>query len=264
MKTNSYLIAVTSEDLLKLKVKNINFLFPMTGYSVGFYHTFTFEEISVPHSYIFINRILDKETISNLKRDLANLPETIAGICFTDLGILHIVKELNLSVQLIYMQNHNTTNRLSIEYYLEYVDSVLLSTDITEEEMRLILDNVKKPLVVPYFMRADAMYSRRTLLTNYADHFGYPKKTMETLQEEITDQSFFAVENEYGTVLYADKFIDYHEFSHENILYYYINPLGLTNSEIEAILNGEEILNTDTGFLHKETYYRLKEEEECL
>lgn len=261
MKTNSYLMVVTNEELLELKVKNINFLFPMEGYSVGFLKTFTFEEVKISNAYLYINRILDKEGITRLKKDLASIPDNVVGICFTDLGILQIVAELGLHLKLIYMQSHNTTNRLSIEYYLEYVDSVLLSTDITEEEMRLILDSAKKPLVVPYFMRVEAMYSRRTLLTNYEENFGYPKKTNELLQEDISKQSFFAVENEYGTVLYTNTFLDYRNFEHDNILFRYINPIGLGKEEVESILKGEEMPNTDTGFLHKETYYRLKEED---
>lgn len=262
MKTNKYLIVVTSEDLLELKVKNINFLFPMTSYSVGFLKTFSFEEIQTPNAYLYINRILDKEAIQNLKEDLKKMPSCVEGICFTDLGVINIVKELDLQVKLIYMQNHNTTNALSINAYLEYVDSVLVSTDITEEEIKTILDSATKPLVVSYFSLVEVMYSRRPLLSNYNENFGYSKRQEELLHEGISNQDFLAIENEYGTVLYAKKFIDYRSIEHENILYRYINPLGLTKEVVENVLKGEDISSiSDTGFLYKETYYRLKEGE---
>lgn len=262
MKENKYLIVVTNEDLLNLKVKNINFLFPITGYSVGFLKTFKLEEIKTPESYLYINRILDKEAIQNLKEDLKKIPSSIEGICFTDLGILNLVKNLNLQVKLIYMQNHNTTNAVSINAYLEYVDSVLISTDITEVEIKRILDSTTKPLVVPYFSLVEVMYSRRTLLSNYNENFGYSKKQEEVLHESISNQDFLAIENDYGTILYAKKFIDYRSIEHENIMYRYINPLGLTKEGLESVLKGEDMSSiSDKGFLYKETYYRLKEDE---
>ena len=259
MKENKYLITVTNLDLLELKVKNTNFLFPMNYFSVGYKTVFSYAEITTPNSYLYINRILNNEDIKNLKKELAIKNKNIIGLCFTDLGLLNVVKELKLKVKLIYMQNHNTTNKQSIAYYLEYFDSVLVSTDITEDELNLILDASKKPLVVPYFMRVDTCYSRRTLLTNYQENFNLAKKDEEILHEEISNQDFLAVENEYGTVLYASNFIDYRKFNHKNILFRYINPIGLSLKEVEQILNQEEIKPANTGFLHKETYYSLKE-----
>lgn len=260
MKQNKYLIVVADEELLELKVKNINFLFPITEYSVGFPTTFSIEEINSPNAFLYINRILDKKSMEKLKKDLLDLKKNIMGICFTDLGILGLVKEMGLNLQLIYMQNHNTTNKLSIKYYLEYVDSVLVSTDITKEEIMTILDATTKPLVVPYFSLVDAMYSRRTLLTNYGENFGVKIKKMANLHEDITGLDFVGVENSYGTVLYYKKFIDYRKIEHSNILYRFVNPLGLDKNTVEKILYGDDFSNSDTGFLYKETYYLLREE----
>lgn len=262
MKTNHYLITVTNRDLLSLEVKHINFLFPITEYSVGYEQTFSIEEIVTPNSFLYLNRILDKQSISNLKKDLSKLNQNIIGICFTDLAIISIVKDLGLSLKLIYMQNHNTTNVVSINYYLEYVDSIMISTDITEEEIMYILDHAKKPLLVPYFCLMDVMYSRRTLLSNFGENFGLEKKKNQILHERISNQDFLAVENDYGTVLYAKKFIDYRNIEHENILYRYLNPIGLDKKMVEKVLNHEELNEiSDTGFLHLETFYHLKEEE---
>ncbi len=261
MKKNNYLITVTKEEILEMKVnESINFLFPILGYSVGYTKTFRFDEVNVPNSFLYLNRVFDCEAMKQLRMDLQNLNENIIGICFTDLGVLQLVRELGLSLKLIYMQNHNTTNVESINYYLEEVDSVLVSTDITKNEILSILEHAHKPLVVPYFCLVDAMYSRRLLLHNFQEEFKLPKKQEEILHEQISNMDFKAIENEYGTVLYAKKFIDYREIEHDNILYRYINPIGLGKEEIEKILNGEDLSTiSNTGFLEKETYYRLKE-----
>ncbi len=262
MMDRHFLVAVTSDEVLKLKVKNVNFLFPIEDFSVGFTNTYTLEDIKIPNSYLYINRILDTKGIEALKKLVEEIKENVKGICFTDLGVLNVVKESHKNLELIYMQSHNTTNVSSINYYLEYVDSVYISTDLTKEEMLNILENAYKPLVVPYFTLMDTMYSRRTLLKNYQNHFDLEEKREEDLIELGTKKRFLAIENDYGTVFYAKKFIDYREIEHPNILYSFINPMHLSLEEIEKIMKNETIdVDKDTGFLHQETYYRLKEEE---
>lgn len=260
--TNKYLLAVTN-DLLNLKVKNLNFLFPIEGLSIGFKDVFKLSEIKKENAYIYINRILDKESILSLKEELKQLNENIIGICFNDLGVITVVKELNLPLQLIYMNNHNTTNKASINDYLEYVDSVLISTDLTEEEIRIILEEAEKPLVLPCFGLVEVMCSRRPLLTNFQTEFDLELKKEQVLYEGISNTAFRVVENEYGTAFYKDQYIDYRQIKHEKIGFYYINGLNLTQEDIEKIINNEKMEKTESGFLNKKTYYRLKEMNEC-
>ena len=119
---NNYLIAVTSDDVLKLKVKNVNFLFPIKDLCVGFLQEYTIKDIKIPNSYLLVNRLLDKEALAILEEVLQEDLSNIAGICFTDLGVINVVKRLAPALQLIYLESHNTTNYVSINYYLEYVD----------------------------------------------------------------------------------------------------------------------------------------------
>lgn len=262
MKINNFLLVVTTDEIKKLKVKNVNFLFPITNYSVGFLNTYEIGNITTPNAYLYLNRIFDTASLALLEQDLKKLPKNIKGICFTDFGVLQIIRKINIDVQLFYMQNHNTTNIESIHYYLDEVDSLLLSTDITKEEMIPILDQAKKPLIVPYFMKVDVMYSRRKLLTNFQEEFSLEHQKAISLQEPISHEFFEAVENEYGTVFYHEKFIDYRNIKHNNILFYFINPLGLKINEIVNILEGKEVdASTHEGFLNQETYYQIKEEQ---
>ena len=262
MKVNRYLVVVTSDEFLTEKAENISFLFPITKYSVGFAKTYSFASIQNSESYAYINRIFDSSSLKELKEELKMLNSNIKGLCFTDLGVIEVVKDLGLSLQLFYMQNHNTTNALSIQYYLEYVDSVLISTDITKKEIFTILDQSPRKLILPYFMLVDAMYSRRMLLSNFQDAFSLPKKAEMSLYEPVSKKNFLAVETKEGTVLYDKKFIDYREIRHDNILYYLIQPLGLSKNDLYKIIDGEDFKDySDTGFLDKKTYYRLKEEE---
>ena len=59
-------------------------------------------------------------------------------------------------------------------------------------------------------------------------------------------------------------FIDYRFIQHPNILFYFIQPIGLEKEDVEKILAKEDLKGiSDTGFLEKKTYYRLKEENLC-
>lgn len=262
--STKFLIVVTNKDLLKFNInRNINFLFPIYDYSVGFTKCFKIDEIKEDKSFLYINRILDTKMINKLKEDLKSIDSNIKGICFTDLGVIDVVKELKLPLELIYMQEHNTTNYESINYYLEYVDSVLLSTDITKEEIEEILSKVNKPLVVPYFVLASVMYSRRNLLTNYQIEFNIPKNREVDIYEPISKQEFKLVENESGTVAYTKNFIDYRNIESENILYRFIMPYNLSNENVLKIINKEDLSDITTdGFLNKKTYYNLKKDGE--
>lgn len=256
---NNYLISV-NDNLLDMEFNNVNFLFPIKNYSVGFKDYYNLEDIKHKNSYILINRYLDKEGIDNLIKDLKNINENIIGICFNDLGVLEIIKNLKLDLKLIYMNNHNTTNKETINYFLEYVDSVLISTDITKDEIDIILNNTKKPLVLPFFGLIEVMSSRRTLLANFQKEFNLPKNNEVVIKESISDTDFRVIENVYGTSFYKDKYLYYQNIKHHNILFYYINGLNLDKDIVKKIINNEDILNTDIGFLNTKTYYRLKEE----
>ena len=259
---NNYLITVVNKEILELKVKNLNFLFPIKDLVVGFLKVFTLEEIEVDNAYILVNRILDKQALAYLEDLLKKDLTKIKGICFTDLGVINVVLKYAPQLKLIYFQNHNTTNYQTINYYLEYVDSVLISTDITQKELDIILDKAKKPLVLPWFVLENVMYSRRNLLTNYQEYLSLPKTFQEQLLEPISKQGFLAVENAYGTVFYYHKYLDYRHIKHPNILFYYINPLNLNQETILKIIKGEDLKEiTSEGFLNQETIYKLKEEQ---
>ena len=93
---------------------------------------------------------------------------------FDDLGILDIVKDMNITKILIL--DHISNNISSINSYLEYVDSIVVSSDLSEEEIRNIVQNVNKSVVIYTFGLKGLMYSRRNLLNNYEMHYKLDKE----------------------------------------------------------------------------------------
>lgn len=252
------------DDLKKVGVKN--FLFPLKDFCVGFNNTYDFDEIE-NESFIFINRILDNESLDLLEKKLNDNRDKIKGIVYDDFGVLYLINKLKLNVITINYQNHFGTNYQSINENLKYNDSVVVSTDITKKEIDEILKKVEKEVCIFLFGLIPVMYSRRTLLTNFFKEFNIPTKNNVEIDEKISKNKFIMVENAFGTVGYQRNYYDGLELLNlENIKYFLVNPLFLSHKEqiqlISDIKNKKLTLNipTDKGFLYKETIYKLREE----
>jgi len=256
MKNNKILITVNKlEDINRLKKLGITkLLFPLKGFCVGMPNTFLVSEIPCD-GYIFVNRILDNKGIDDLKEILSNLPTNIKGIIFDDLGVLEIIK--NLQIEKILYLSHFNTNSESVNIYLDYVDSVIVSTDITREEIEYIIKNAKKEIVLFTFGYTGVMYSRRLLIDNYNKFYNLESENPIVIDN--TGHKFIVYENEYGTYFYHEKLFNGLELMELDAKYYFINSVFLGIEQIENILKGNlDNLNCDKGFLYQETIYKLK------
>ncbi len=238
------------------------FLFALKGYCVGYENTLTLEEIEkldVSNKYLLINRILDCKDIDNLKELLKNI-KNIKGIVYEDIGVFNVVKELKLDIELIFFQNHFATNSYSVNFWLDRVDSLMLSNEITKDEIEKILKNAKREVCVHVFGYNQVMYSRRLLLTNWSEEFNIPKKNKNVIEELVTKIKFRVIENEFGTVMYSENIfngLDLLEL--DNVKYGYINTTFLDHNTVMEVLNNGKYDGGDRGFLEKETIYKLKE-----
>lgn len=255
MKNKDILITVNNlneiDRLKRLGIKH--FVYPLKDFCVGMPNTFLVSEIK-EEGFIYINRILDNKGIDDLKEILNNLPKKIIGIIFDDLGILEIIKDLKVT-KILYLSHFNT-NLESSKIYLDYVDSVVVSSDITKEEMEYITRNIPNRLTVVILGFQMAMYSRRLLLNNYSDYHNVEKTNPLVIKN--TDTEFLVYENEYGTAFYHRPLFNGLELLELPCRYYFINSVFLTLEDIEGLLNGKSNIPTSKGFLEKETIYKLK------
>lgn len=246
------------------KVGVSTFLFALEGYCVG-YRTYSLEEIKnvdVSNKYILLNRVLDCKDIDGLKKLFAAF-KGIQGIVFEDIGVYHLAKKMDLDLELILFQNHFATNACSVSFWLDRVDSLFISNEITEKEIAFILQEAKKDVCVHLFGHNQVMYSRRLLLKNWSEEFQIPYKDSNVIEDRATHVRFRAVENSYGTVMYSDKIYNGKSLlKYNHIRYFYVNPMLIAHDVVMRFLNDfdsfdEEI--EDTGFLEQETIYKLKE-----
>ena len=254
---NNCLFTVTNLDLIeKLKgLKINNFVYPLSFFCVGIPNTFTIDQIKEENSYLFINRILDSKDIDKLNEVLHNLPSNIKGIIFDDVGIIEITKDLKL--EKILFLSHFNTNYESINYFFDYVDDIIVSTDITEEEIDEIISKAKKKVSLFAFGLISSLYSRRTLLTSHASHYNIPKENQKDLK--IQDKKFISIENEFGTVLYHYPYFNGKRLLNKDVHFLFYFPILLDDENVlEVAKNNFDCIDNDFGFLDTKTIYKVK------
>ena len=239
------------------------FLFGLEEFCVG-YNTYSLDEINkvnVSNKYIILNRVLDCIDIDKLKEIISRF-KGIKGLVFEDIGVYNLVKSLNLNLELILFQNHFGTNSKSVNFWLDRVDSIFISNEITRDEISTIVGSAIKPVVLHLYGYNQVMYSRRLLLSNWSEEFDIPFKNTNVIVDRATKVKFRAVENQYGTVMYSDKIFNGKELlSFNNVKYFYVNPTLIDHDVVMKFLNNNYYVNDleDNGFLDRETIYKLKE-----
>lgn len=260
MINNKILITINSvEDIEEYSKLGItNYVFPLKGFCVGIPNTFLIA--SIPNNinaYIYLNRIFDNKGIDEVKELLSKLPKHIKGIIFDDLGVLNILKDYKLE-KILYLSHFNS-NVLSIKEYLNYVDSVVVCTDLNEEEIEHITSSIPGKLTLCIFGFLSAMYSRRLLLDNYQKFYDLPSKNLLIISND--NNKFMVYENEYGTVLYHLPCYNGLDLQKYNAKYYLINTAFISTKDIIDALNDKCNIETDRAFLDSSLIYKLKGEE---
>ena len=254
---NKLLINIQNlEDIKDYKKIGItNFLFAIKDFSLSD-NCFEINELKDIDANIYLNfnRILNTKEIENFKKII---PELVfaQGILFEDVGIYQVLKATN--IPLIWHQKHFVINSKSINFWLDRVESAVLSNELTKEEIETILNNVKKPVILPVYGYNQAMYSKRALLTSFSQAKSIKPLTNANLK--IDDKhGFIAKEVGSETVFYYHKPFNYlsyiNELTDNKIKLYLIDSFEPAKDMIKLI-NGDNALTEQ--FLENQTIYKL-------
>ena len=261
MKNNFYILP--GENPCK-KVEGVHFLFPLKGFCVGMKKEYDIQDLE-KDSFVYVNRMLDEESILAFERILSEIEKKCVGIVFEDLGILEVLETHHSSLKKVFFATHGVCSLQTALCYLKEVDQVILSPDITLEESQEILKQAND-IGIFLYGHLPFMYSRRSLLKNYAQNFELEQEeNLLHLEESVSKKRFFAVENEYGTVIYDSRVYDARELLEDA-------SFGLISLEYEVVedleqwlkdfLEGMEVEDSTTGFLHQKTIYKLPPKKE--
>lgn len=258
------------------------YLLGIENLSVNMPIYFTLEEIknikTEKEVFISLNKNMHSSDLKLLEETLIELSKlNIKGIFFYDIGVLNIVKRLNINIPLVWAQEHMTTNYETINFwYNEGVEYTQVSEEIKEEEIINIKHNTKSKLIVPILGYFPMFVSRRHLKENYLKQFSLKDNSKINYIEK--EGKIYPIVDENVTTVYTSSYLngikEYLNFKKENIEYVLINGFLLkeeekiinmfktvTNENVEEYNNEiSNILdnNIDTFFLHIDSIYKVK------
>ncbi len=187
-------------------------ILPLKNYSVESVCYFSMDEIReiiknhLGSVFIKLNKNFMNEEIAGLEAVLKELNELeVDGVFFYDLAVLEIVKELELTIPLIWNQTHMVNNYKTCDYYhSKGVSYALLGKEITLEEIHEILDKSSIEVMVEVVSRPSVAFSKRSLVTNYYKDLGKNGSSEIVIKEKMTDMNYHLIENQDGTSFFLD------------------------------------------------------------
>ncbi len=133
----------------------------------------------------------------------------VDGIYFHDLGVFDAARTYGLTSKLIYDGKSVMCNSLDAGFLLDRgIDSVVLSSELTLEEVTKILRDHPGRIDMRIFGHQRVSYSRRHFLSNYFREIGkeydFLGKQTLSLVEEQRDYKMPILEDKNGTYIYTD------------------------------------------------------------
>ena len=239
--------------------------------------------------YISLNKLYYDEDIKKLKDLILKISKyNIDGISFCDVGVYNIVKENNLSINLIWDSFHLGTNYETVNFWNKRgVNSAILSTEILSDEIIEIKKNTDAAIGVNLYGYLNMVTSSRSLLTNYFKYTNIKKESDKYLMEvngekypitEVNGESNIFSSKVLNGIMYLPKLIENNiDFIYLND--YLLNPIKFYNvveafctlriapNDKEYVQKLKKVVEINTpfetydGFLNKKTIYKVKNDE---
>lgn len=233
--------------------------------------------------FVSLNRNMFNEDLKYLEETLKKLDNfDISGILYYDISVLSIVKKLNLKLNLVWSQEHFTTNYLTCNYYYEKgCKYVYLSSEITLKEILEIKQNTQLLTIVPIFGYLPMFASKRHVVKNYLKNFELNDNSkINYLEKE--NKNYPIIDNNKEVTVYNSDILngldEYLILSKKEIDYVTLNGFNIKEEKFKKIVNlyktvtdnniddynnmiNSMLHNISKGFLYKETIYKVKKSE---
>ena len=191
------------------------FLVNYEGLSFNAFNKLSLSEIETL-SKMNVNLILnaeklfsDKELEEVKKVCSSGVFDYVKYITYSDFGLKELLIELGYEKKLIFRAPTYLTNHSDINLYNQINEYVVVSTEISSEELADVLKNVNKPVIIDLFGKSTIFYSRRKLITNYFKYRNLENdgnKETYSVIEELRNDSMRIIENETGSRIVEPHF----------------------------------------------------------
>ena len=226
--------------------------------------------------FVSLNKNMFNKDLEILEYTLLQLDNLkLNGILYYDIAIVNFKKNLKLVTPLVWNQEHLTTNYLTSNFWYEYgAKYTMLSSEITLDEINEIALNANAKTMVPIFGYLPMFVSRRHLVKNYLDTFKIKDDSnINYIKKE--DKMYAIIDSNDGTIAYSNKCLNgINETLKLLVDYIVLNSFNINNATFKRVVSMYNIVNesnvqefkeeidkmldTDTGFLYKETIYEVK------
>ena len=227
--------------------------------------------------FISLNKNMHNKDLEIVKEILIKLNNyNIKGVLYYDVGVLNIYNKLDLKYDLVWSQEHLTTNYNTINYWNSKGSKyTYISSDITEEEIIKITERSKSKLMVTLFGYLPMFVSKRHIVKNYLQYFKLnDESSINYIEKE--DKTYPIIDNSIGTQVYSNNILNGIKSSlNINVDYIVLNSFHV---ELDNFINVIEMFKTvnednieeynnkinnmftniDNGFLNTKTIYRVK------
>ena len=220
--------------------------------------------------FVALNKNMHNKDLDFLEKTMKSL-KNIKGILYYDAAVVAFYNEIKPDYDLVWSQEHMTTSSVTCNYWKSKgVNYTYLSTDITLDEILNIRKQTDMKLIVPIFGYLPMFVSKRHLVKNYLDCFNL--KDDSKLHYLEKENKRYPIIDDNLTSVYSANILNgieaYHKLEQANIEYVTFNSFNINESDFEEVLKiydgkstkkiEELFSNVDTGFLYRETYYRVK------
>lgn len=233
--------------------------------------------------FVSLNKNMHNNDLKYLRETLLKLEELgVNGVIYYDASIVSLKCELGLKIDLVWGQEHMTTNFLTGNYWYDFgVKYMFTSNEVTIDEIVEINKNSKLQLMVQLFGYIPIFNSRRHLVQNYLKTFEISEDNNDYLIEK-EGKSYSIIDDNNGTTVYSANILngigEYLNLKNNNIDYIVLNSYKIEETkflEIVQLFNSiedgniddytkkidEMFNNVDRGFLYTETVYKVKSNE---
>lgn len=230
--------------------------------------------------FVSLNKNMHNNDLENVRKALIKFEELrIDGIFYCDVGVLNIHRELKLQIPLVWSAEHLATNYNTINYWSKFnLSYVFLSNEITKEEVTVIKEHSKIPLIVQAFGYVPMYISKRHAIKNYLEHFKLKtdSKDFYIYKEE---KKYPILERKDNTEIYSYFILNaIEEYGTMDVAYILLNGFKINIQLFLQVIdlfnnvnekNKDEFKNkidqlfdnTDLGFIYKEAIYQVKKNE---
>lgn len=227
--------------------------------------------------FINLNKNMHNSDLETIEKILNELDEfNIKGVLYYDIAVLNIYKKKKHNFDLVWSMEHASTNYNTINYWNSFgVNYAYISSDISKEEIDLIIKKSKSKLMITMFGYLPMFVSKRHIVKNYLEYFNLSDSSKINYIEK-EDDIYPIIDNHVGTQVYSSNILNgIKEVVNLDIDYIVLNSFNIDLDKFIKVINyfknvtHENALeydnnikklfsNIDDGFLDRRTIYKVK------